>query len=82
MTLGQAQVSGATRANPWHVWLSGDAHGFARVREFVNIKSDPAVLGEGAHAALFLSGGARIGLGAADGMSIQLPHGISLGKTR
>ena len=60
----QMRISGATRANPLHLYLSGDANGFARVREFVNIKSDPAVLGEGAHAALFLDGGARIGLGS------------------
>lgn len=63
-SIEQAQVSGATRANPFHLWLTGDETGFARVREFVSMKSDPAVLGEGAHAALFMSGGARIGLGS------------------
>lgn len=60
----QAHVSGATRANPFHLWLTGSSLGFARVREFVSIKSDPAVFGEGAHAALFLDEGARIGLGS------------------
>lgn len=63
-SIEQAQISGATRATPFHLWVHGDGDGFGRVREFVSLKSDPAVLGEGAHAALFLSGGARIGLGS------------------
>lgn len=63
-SIEQAQVSGATRANPFHLWLTGDSSGFSRVREFVSMASDPAVLGEGAHAALFVSGGARFGLGS------------------
>jgi len=62
--LEQAQVSGSTRANPLHLYISGNTTGFARVREFVSVASDPVVLGEGDHAALFLDGGARIGLGS------------------
>ena len=62
--LDQVQVSAATPANPLHISVSGDSDGFARVREFVSVTSDPAVLGEGSHAALFLDGGARIGLGS------------------
>jgi len=63
-TIEQAQVFGATRANPFHLRLSGDGTGFARVREFVSMTSDPRVLGEGAHAALFMDNSARIGLGS------------------
>ncbi len=62
--IDQVQVFGATRANPFHLRLTGDSTGFSRVREFVNVASDPAILGEGPHAALFLDHGARIGLGS------------------
>ncbi|MDQ5890663.1 MAG: hypothetical protein QG604_537 [Candidatus Dependentiae bacterium] len=62
-TVEQLLVFGATRANPFHLWLSGDGVGFSRIREFVSMTSDPVVLGEGPYAALFLDHGARIGLG-------------------
>lgn len=63
-SIDQFVLLGATRAIPAHLWLSGDAHGFARIREFVTVNSQPPVLGEGTHAALFLDGGARCGLGS------------------
>jgi len=62
--LDQVQVAAATPARALHISVSGDDKGFARVREFVSVPSDPPVLGEGSHAALFLDGGARIGLGS------------------
>jgi len=81
-TIDQAQVFGATRANPFHLRLTGDGVGFARVREFVSVASDPAVLGEGPHAALFLDNGARIGLGSRswNGQSVNAWNQLGLDK--
>jgi len=78
----QMQVAGATRAAPLHLHVSGDSSGLARVREFVTVDSDPSVLGEGAHAAIFLDGGARIGLGTRQRNKYSLRAWNLLGEDR
>jgi len=81
-SIDQARICGGTRANPFHLRLSGDGSGFARVREFVSMPSDPVVLGEGPYAALFLDHGARIGLGSrqVDSYSVNAWNQLGLDK--
>jgi hypothetical protein len=81
-SIDQARICGGTRANPFHLRLSGDGAGFARVREFVSMPSDPVVLGEGPYAALFLDHGARIGLGSrhVDNYSVNAWNQLGLDK--
>jgi hypothetical protein len=64
--LEQLSVSGATAANPFAIYLSGDDTGIAQVREIISAKSDHIVPGEGANAKIFMDSGARIGLGVRD----------------
>lgn len=62
-TVQQLKVMGATRPNPFTLYVTGTDTGYARIREFVTVPSSPAVLGEGPYAAIFLDRSARIGLG-------------------
>ncbi|MFC1854362.1 hypothetical protein ACFLY6_00635 [Candidatus Dependentiae bacterium] len=64
--LDQLLVSGATAANPFSIYLSGDSSGHAQVREIASAASDYLVPGEGANARIFLDHGARLGLGSRD----------------
>jgi hypothetical protein len=61
----QFQVAGATSANPFHFYFSGDDTGYSQVREIVSVPSFPVpIFGEGMFGALFLDEGARLGLGS------------------
>ncbi|MCK4500030.1 hypothetical protein KAU11_05995, partial [Candidatus Babeliales bacterium] len=64
--LDQLLVSGATAANPFTMYLSGDSSGHSQIREICSLASDYLVPGEGANARLFLDHGARLGLGSRD----------------
>lgn len=64
--LDQLLVSGATPANPFKLYLTGDDNGISQVRELASIKSDYLVPGEGAFAKIFMDRGARVGLGTRD----------------
>lgn len=62
----QLQVSGATPANPIYLYLTGDETGYANVREIVSVTDQTSgfVPGQGAYGAIFMDGGAILGLGS------------------
>ncbi|MFC1894497.1 hypothetical protein ACFLYH_00945 [Candidatus Dependentiae bacterium] len=64
----QLKVAGATMSDPINMLVSGNkgAPGYARIREFVSIPTNPEIWGEGAHALIFLNHSGRIGLGDRD----------------
>ena len=64
--ISQLRVSGATAADPFHIYVSGGPRGYGIVREFTSVQSDCFVPGEGAHGVIFMDGGAHIGLGVRD----------------
>lgn len=71
--IAQLRVAGATSADPFMIDVSGDAvqASVGRIREFATAKRSldmnvDHVVGEGAHAVLFLEYGGRIGLGSRD----------------
>lgn len=59
----QLTISGATPANPFQLYMTGDDTGISQMREISSVKSDSLVPGEGAYAKLYLDGGAELGLG-------------------
>lgn len=61
--LDQLAVSGATLADPFLLYLSGDRAGISQVREIVTEYSELPVPGEGAFARIFMDQGAKVGLG-------------------
>lgn len=62
--LDQLSVSGATLADPFLLYLSGDQNGISQIRELATEYSDLPVPGEGSFAKIFLDQGARVGLGS------------------
>jgi len=64
--IAQMRVSGATKADPFHLYVSGGPFGYGTVREFTSLASNYFNPGEGCHAAVFLDGGAHIGIGSRD----------------
>lgn len=61
--LDQLAVSGATLADPFLMYLSGDHAGISQVRELVTEYSQLPIPGEGAFAKIFMDQGAKVGLG-------------------
>ena len=60
----QMRISGATKADPFHLYVTGGHTGYGTVREFTSLASNYFNPGEGAHAAIMLDGGAHVGLGS------------------
>lgn len=61
--IDQLTISGATPANPFKFYMTGDDKGISQIREVASVKSDTLVPGEGAYAKFYLDGGAELGLG-------------------
>lgn len=64
--IAQLRVSGATKADPFHLYISGGPFGYGTVREITSLASNYFNPGEGAHGAVFLDGGAHLGIGTRD----------------
>lgn len=62
--INQMRVSGATAADPFHLYVTGGPTGYGTVREFVSLDANYFNPGEGCDAAIFLDGGAHIQLGS------------------
>ena len=60
----QMRVSGATKADPFHLYVTGGSTGYGAVREFTSLASDDFTPGEGCHAAIIVDGGGHFGLGS------------------
>jgi len=62
--LDQLAVSGATLADPFLLYMTGDQQGISQIRELTTEYSESPVPGEGAFAKIFMDQGARVGLGS------------------
>lgn len=62
-SVDQLTVSGATPANPFQFYMTGDENGIAQIREVASVASGTLVPGEGDYAKMYLDGGSRLGLG-------------------
>lgn len=62
--ISQLRVSGATKADPFHLYVTGGHQGYGIVREFASLDSTYFNPGEGCHAAIFIDGTGHIGLGS------------------
>ncbi len=62
--LDQLAISGATLADPFLLYMTGDNNGISQVRELTTVDSTSIVPGEGSFAKIFLDQGARVGLGS------------------
>lgn len=85
--IAQLRVAGATQADPFVIDVSGDSvqPNVARVREFASLPStlshrEVEVIGEGAHALLFVEFGGRFGLGSRDWNESSINPWNILGK--
>ncbi len=61
--LDQLAVSGATLADPFLLYMTGDINGISQTRELTTEPSSILVPGEGSFARIFMDQGARVGLG-------------------
>lgn len=62
--LDQLSVSGASLADPFVLYMTGDLNGISQIREIVSEASEILSPGEGSFARIFMDQGARLGLGS------------------
>jgi|SaaInlLV_10m_DNA_2_1039722.scaffolds.fasta_scaffold00006_94 hypothetical protein len=60
----QMRVAGATQADPFHLYITGDPDCYGYVRELTSFESSSAVPGEGCNAVIFLDNSGHVGLGS------------------
>jgi hypothetical protein len=62
----QLRISGATKADPFHLYITGGHTGYGTVREITSLMSNYFNPGEGCHGAIFMDGGGHLGIGQRD----------------
>jgi len=62
----QLRVAGATKADPFHLYVTGGHAGHGIVRELTSLDSTYFTPGEGCHGAIFIDGGGHLGIGDRD----------------